>query len=349
MSRVLLFDVGEDPHRLGADGPIETVNLSNPQDLTFGPDGNAYVLDWNNHRVRKVVDGVSETIIGTGQLGDAPEGQAIESSLNHPTHVAFDPADGNLVLSAWHNSKVMKMNLATGEFNRVCGDGRRSFGGDDGPAIDAILDLPVCSVFDHDGNLWITDVANQCVRMIDTAGVITTVVGTHEAGYSGDGGPATEAQIFMPIGQQAPPVGRACFDEDGNYYLADSYNHVVRMVDRAGIIHTVAGTGQRGATGDGGPATEARLYRPSDVAIGPHGDLFIADTWNSLIRKVDKETGIITTIAGQPNTTPGYGGDGGHPSEALLFQPFGIEFDREGNLYIADTNNNRIRVIRRFS
>lgn len=347
--------MGTGTNGLGVDGPILTVSLSSPQDLTFAPDGRAYVLDWNNHRVRRVTNGVSETIIGTGQLGDAPEGLATESGLNHPTHVSFDPSDGNLVLSAWHNSKVMKMDMATGMLSRICGDGRRAFGGDNGPAVDAILDLPVCSVFDPSGNLWITDVANQCVRMIDTSGEIRTVVGTHEPGYSGDGGPATEAQIFMPVGQTAPPVGRACFDADGNYYLADSYNNAIRMVDTNGIIHTVAGIpGQRGNTGDGGPATEAKLYRPSDVAIGPHGDLFIADTNNSLIRKVDKQTGIITTVAGRVSTAenpvpPGYSGDGGDPKEATLFTPYGIEFDAEGNLYIVDTGNYRIRIVRRFT
>lgn len=333
----------------GADGPILTVNLSLPQDLSFAPDGRAYVLDWNNHRVRRVDGGVSETIVGTGQLGDAPEGPANQSPLNHPTHISFD-RNGDVIISAWHNSKIMKMDVETGMLTRVCGDGRRSFGGDNGPALDAILDLPVCAVFDQAGNLWVTDVANQCIRMIDQSGVIRTVVGTRESGYSGDGGRAIDAQIFMPIGQSAPPVGRACFDADGNYYLADSYNHAIRKVDTAGIITTVAGIpGSRGFEGDGGPATAAKLYRPSDVAIGPDGNLYIADTWNSLIRKVDLTTGIITTIAGQPGQRPGYGGDGGHPSAATLNQPFGIEFDAEGNLYVVDTNNNRVRVIRRFT
>lgn len=333
---------------LGIDGPIRTVDLSIPQDVTFGPDGRAYVVDWNNHRIRVVEDGVSETLIGTGEIGDALDGPALSTKLNHPTHVSFDP-DGNLILSAWHNSKVMKMDLATGMIVRIAGDGRRSFGGDGGPALAAILDLPSCSVFDPDGNLWITDLANQCVRMIDRNGIITTIVGNHEPGFSGDGGPALNAQIFMPVGQSAPPVGRACFDPAGNYYLADTYNNVIRMVDRSGIIRTVAGTpGSRGFGGDGGPATQALLARPSDVAIGPDGNLYIADTLNSAIRKVDLATGIITTFVGRPNEAPGFGGDGGHPLEAKLDRPFGIEFDAVGNLYIVDTYNHRIRVVWRY-
>lgn len=316
-----------------------------PQDLSFGPDGNAYILDWNNHRVRVVKNGKVNTLIGTGELGDAPDGQALAIKLNHPTHVTFDPL-GRLILSAWHNSKVMRMDLSTGMVTRICGgeNGQRSYGGDNGPAINALLDLPSCASFDSRGRMFITDQANQSIRMVDEAGIITMAVGTREAGLSGDGGPANQAQIWLPGSQSAPPVGRTEVDAQDNLYICDTNNNRVRVVDLdTGIITTFAGS-DIGYDGDGGLATAAKLKQPSDVAISPDGDVFIADTRNNVIRKVDTN-GIITTVAG--TGTPGYSGDGGLPTEAEINRPYGIAFDGNGNLFIADTFNHVIRVIPR--
>lgn len=333
---------------LSADGldPLLT-DFSLPMDLSFGPDDRPYILDWNNHRVRTIRGGVIETVIGSGELGNAPEGVATESGLNHPTSAAFD-RQGRLILAAWHNSKVMRWDPATGMLERICGDGSRSYGGDGGPAIDAVLDLPVAAAVDALGRIYITDQANNRIRRIELDGTIDTVVGTGEKGFSGDGGPASLAQISLPNGQSAPPVGGLAFAPNGDLFLADYNNNRVRRIRPVGndyVIDTVAGNGDYAFAGDGGPATDASLRGPADVAVDSAGILYITDTFTGCIRKVDAE-GIITTFAGQPEHF-GFAGDGGPPAEALLDRPYGIAFNTAGDLFIVDTYNQRIRVIRR--
>jgi DNA-binding beta-propeller fold protein YncE len=324
--------------------PLETA-LYLPLNVTFSPDGEAYVVDWNNHRILKVSDGLTIRVVGTGNLGPGDDGPAREVSLNHPTHVAFG-GDGYLYLAGWHNSKVMRVNLATEWLERICGNGNRGYGGDDGPAIDAVLNLPVCVVPDVAGRLFITDQVNERIRVIGVDGIIRTYAGNGTPGFSGDGGPATEAQINLPRGQAGDPNGHIAIDVQGNLYLADTNNHRIRKVDAAGIISTVAGNGTAGFSGDGGPAIEASLKSPADVEIGPDGRLYIADTYNHCIRRVDLATGIIVTVAGTGGVL-GSSGDGGPPTSATLNLPYGICLDEDGNLYIADTLNNKIRVVYR--
>jgi len=378
---------------LGMDGvSAQEVSLYLPQDLTFGPDDQPYVLDWNNHRVRTLRDDLVETLIGTGYLGDAPEGPARDASLNHPTHVAFDP-QGRLIMSAWHNSKVMRFDPETEELTLLCGTGARNYGGDDGPAAMAILDLPVATAFDSEGRMYIMDQANQRIRRIDEHDVITTVVGPDASfepapdgfvpvcaedaatgastcklcaeaeadnpmcaarkpqGFLGDGGPGDEALMYQPFSQSAPPAGRMEMGPDDVLYFADSGNHRIRAyhVDD-GTVETVAGSGpdtfdrnfKGGYDGDGGSATKAQLNNPVDVAVREDGVLFIADTHNSCVRMV--KDGKISTVAGKCEKR-GYGGDGGPATEAILNRPYGVALGPDGDLYIADTHNHRIRVV----
>lgn len=390
---VICTFMGRGKAGLGHDGvePFEVL-LYLPQDLTFGPDGTPYVVDWNNHRIRVVRDGVVETVIGTGYLGDAPDGPAAETSLNHPTHVSFDSA-GKVFISAWHNSKVMRFDPATGTIEGVCGTGGRDFAGDGGPAKDAVLDLPVATAFDSAGRLLIMDQANQRVRRVEQDGTLVTIVGpdkdwlppTHvkvcatvagvetckvckadaadnpacepqkppkPQGYSGDGGPALGSMMYLPFSQSAPPTGRMEMGADDTLYFCDTGNHRVRIVDAQGAVRTVAGSGPDsydpaytgGYGGDGGPATKAKLKRPTDVALASDGSFYIADTDNNCVRKVDAAGGI-TTVAGQCGKR-GFQGDGGPATEALLDRPYGVTLDSKGNLYIADTHNHRIRVLR---
>jgi hypothetical protein len=332
---------------LGGDNMDPTQSdLYLPQDITVGPDGKLYVVDWNNHRVRVIDNGLIRTIIGTGLLGDAPEGNALEVSLNHPTNVSFGP-DGNLYMAAWHNSKIMKYDMLTGYMSVYCAwAGARGWFGDGGPAVDAIINLPSSTGWGPNGNLYISDQANFCVRMIDAQSeIITTVVAqAHTPGFGGDGGLAIDAQLRAPAGQSAAPSSRLVFDAAGNLYLADTTNQRVRMVDTGGIIQTIAGNGVANFAGDFGEATSASLHTPTDVAINPlDGSVFIADKSNHRIRRVDKVTGVISTVAGIG--PPGYSGDGGPATEAKLYEPFGIDFDSAGNLYIADTRNHRIRKV----
>lgn len=334
---------------LSADGlgPFET-DLYLPIDLTIGPDGDLYVLDWNNHRVRTLRDGVVETIIGTGELGDAGTGQpegttlvARDTSLNHPVHLNFAP-NGDIIVSAWHNSIVMRYNPTTGFIERICGTGGRSYNGDGEAPLATLLNLPAATAWFPDGDLLISDQANQRVRVLHTDGTMGTVLGTGTRGYSGDGGPATAAEVNLPVSQSAPPGGRIETTPDGLLYLADTDNHAVRMVDTDGIVWTVAGTGTAGVGGEG-EATEQALAAPADIAVASDGTLYIADTQNSCVRRVTTD-GVMTTAAGVCGDG-GYGGDGGPATAALIDRPYGIAMGPDDELYIADTHNNRIRVV----
>ncbi len=223
---------------------------------------------------------------------------------------------------------------AGGTITTVAGDGRRGYFGDGVPAAQAQLDTPWGVAVDGSGNLYIADRDNHRIRKVDAAGVITTVAGNGAEGYGGDGGPAAQARLYLPQGVAA--------DGSGNLYIADRHNHRIRKVDAAGVITTVAGNGAEGYGGDGGPAAQARLYLPHGVAVDGSGNLYIADSFNHRIRKVDA-AGVITTVAG--DGTRGYGGDGGLAAQARLDFPYGVAVDGSGNLYIADGDNNRIRKV----
>ena len=328
---------------LGGEAELGTrTALFLPTDVTAGIDGQLYIVDFNNHRVRTLgADGKVRTVVGTGEIGDGSDGRAIDVSFNHPSHVSFDP-QGRLVLSAWQNSVVKRMDLASGLISTVCGNGAKAFGGDEGPAGQAVLNLPVNTAFGPDGSMYIADQGNQRIRKIDNAGVIHTVVGG-QPGFRGDEGPATQAKLLQPFGQGAAPSGKIAVDAAGNLFIADSGNQRIRKVTLDGIIHTIAGTGEAGAGGAGGPATAATLGRPTDLALAPDGTVFFADTDNSCVRKIDP-AGIISTVAGTCGKS-GYGGDSGPAHQALLLRPFGLDLDKDGRLYIADTYNHRVRVV----
>lgn len=328
---------------LGEDGlaPRET-DLYLPQDVTVAPDGTVYVIDWNNHRIRTVQDDVAVTVVGTGYLGDAPAGEATEVSLNHPTHISIAP-DGKVIVSAWHNSKILSYDPRTQRVEPICGDGRRAYEGDGGPAEQAVLDLPVATAVAADGSFYIADQANQRIRKVDANGMIDTVVGTGVAGFSGDGGPALEAEISLPGGQAAPPAGRIALDRDGNLYIADTSNHRIRKVSTDGTIETIAGDGTPTYRGDGGPATKASLSRPSDVHVDDEGNVFVADTDNSCVRRIDPQ-GLISTVVGVCGT-PGAGEEGVSGPEMFLDRPYGVAVDDSGVIYVADTHNHRIVAV----
>lgn len=332
------------------DAALRKANFYLPLDLTFGPDERPYILDWNNHRIRVVTRGRVSTLIGTGEVGDAPAGRAREIGLNHPTHISFDP-QGRLLLSAWHNSMILRYDFASDYIQPICGTGERAYGGDDGPAKLALVNLPSSTAFDPIGRMYISDQENQRIRRVGLDGTITTVVGNGEPGFSGDGGQAIYAQIYAPVGQAAPPTSRIAIDNHGTLYIADTFNNRIRKVDaNTGIITTIAGNGTfppiiYGAADEGVDALDVSLYWPCDIAIDSEGRVFFADTFNHCIRQIDLD-GTITTIAGQCGQ-PGDAGDRGHPQAALLNRPYGIALDADDNLYIADTRNHRIRLVRK--
>ena len=330
---------------LGQEGlPANESYLYLPQDIGFAPDGTAYLLDWNNHRIRAIAaDGTITTIAGTGMLGDGPEGDAKLASFNHPTSLSFDN-DGNMLIAAWHNSRVDMIDMTTMELSYVAGNGSRSFGGDDGDALLGILDLPSSAVAGADGTIYITDTANQRIRSVTTDGILHTYAGDGTAGFLGDGGPASAAELNNPKGQSAAPTGRMAISPDQKLYIADTLNQRIRVIDLAtGMIDTFAGSGTAGFAGDGGPAASAQIFSPSDVAVGVDGELYIADTENSCVRVVTPD-GNISTFAGIC-TEPDYTGDGGPASAARLNKPYGVAVDADGNVFIADTYNNSIRAV----
>jgi hypothetical protein len=220
---------------------------------------------------------------------------------------------------------------ANGIITTVAGNGNAAFSGDGGPATNASLYGPAWVAVDTSGNLFIADSDNCRVRRVDLNGIITTVAGGG-TNYPGDGGAATNASLNTP--------SAVAVDASGNLFIADTYDYLIRRVDTNGIITTAAGNGVYGYSGDGGPATNASLGYPAGVAVSLSGNLFIADPADSLIRMVDAN-GIITTVSG--NLTQGFSGDGGPAADATLGSPAGLAVDVSGNLFLADTLNNRVR------
>ena len=265
--------------------------------------GNVYVADVGNHRLRRIdTAGVISTIAGTGEDGFSGDGgpampvtmrggPATEAALYYPAGVAVDGA-GNVYVADAGNNRVRRIDTA-GVISTFAGTGEEGFSGDGGPATEAALSFPVSLAVDAAGNVYVAGYESSRVRRIDTAGVISTFAGTGENGFSGDGGPATEAQFY---------VGNDGFlfvatDAAGNVYVADVGNHRLRRIDTAGVISTIAGTGEGGFSGDGGPATEAQLRGPAGVAVDGAGNVYIADPGNHLVRKLTPSmTGPVATV-----------------------------------------------------
>jgi len=320
------------------DGSLATgAALNSPAGVKVDSAGNVYIADTANYRVRKVTSGnIIITIAGNGLLGSAGDGgQATTASISDTTDVALDTA-GNLYIADASNRRVRKLTPA-GIISTFAGTGVQGYSGDGGPATSAMLGRPIALAIDGSGNLYIADSGNQDVRRVNlSSGVITTYAGNGTAAFGGDGGPAARASLMFPLGVAA--------DNAGNLYIADAGNNVIRKVNTLGIITTVAGIGgQAGFSGDGGTAAGALLNIPSGIGVDGAGNLFIGDSGNNRVRRVDATTGTIMTIAGTGDN--GFGGDGGPAIGAVLNFPWGISVDASGAVYVADRNNNRIRKI----
>ncbi|HEY6007873.1 MAG TPA: hypothetical protein VIU40_06070, partial [Geobacteraceae bacterium] len=262
---------------------------------------------------------------------------ATAGCVHNPGGVAVDGA-GNIYIADQYNNRVRKVAAGTGIITTVAGNGVWGYSGDNGPATAAMLKEPRGVAVDGAGNLYIADTTNGRIRKVAAGtGIITTVAGTGNQTYVlGDGGPATAAELYYPMD--------VIVDSAGNLIIADRDSHRVRRVDAVtGIITSVAGVFGSGYSGDDGPATEASLCQPSGVALDSAGNLYIADTCNDTVRMVAAGTGIITTVVGFGAN--GYYGDGGAATDAMLNAPMGVSVDGAGNLFIADTNNNRVRKV----
>ena len=292
--------------------------------------GNLYIADQNNQRIRKVdSSGIITTIAGTGVEGYSGDGLAATSAqLAYPSAMALD--SGNLYIADTYNSRIRKVD-SSGIITTIAGTGVYGYSGDGLAATTAELSDPVDITLDS-GNLYIADRANHRIRKVDSSGIITTIAGTGEYEYSGDGGLATSAKLYYP---------NSLAVDSGNIYISDNINNRIRKIDSSGIITTIAGNGFSGYSGDGFAATTAELSQPLGIAVNS-GNLYIADYDNGVIRKIDS-SGIITTVAG--TGVYGYSGDGGLATNAKLFWPYDIAVDSSGNLYIADSLNHLIRKV----
>lgn len=323
----------------GDGGPATSAELHGPGVVAVDSAGNQFIAELNNNRIRKVAaaTGIITTVAGNGAAGYSGDGgPATSAELNYPSGVDLDSA-GNLYIADTNNDRIRKVDGNTGTITTVAGDGTLGYAGDGGPATSAELNQPGGVRVDSARNLLIADTANHVVRkVVAGTGTIITVAGTGTKGYSGDGGPATSAELHYPDGVDV--------DSAGNLFIADTNNHRIREVAAStGTITTVAGDGTPGYSGDGGPATSAELYSPYVVWLDGADDLYIADTNNHAIRKVDAGAGTISTVAGIG--IAGYSGDGGAATNAELNLPFGVALDGLGNMYITDFGNDRIRKV----
>lgn len=340
-----------------------------PMDVSFAPDGTPYIVDWNNHAIRRVEqDGTLTTVIGNEVEGDGSPGETdrlpvgnpmgapgTHVELNHPTNIAWLP-DGTLILAAWHNNKVRQWDPATGTVKVMAGDNYcypseyATCSGDGGPAASAEFNLVRAVVVDAAQNIYVLDQANERIREItnDSPRTIHTLAGDGTRGYAGDG--ATVASAEFNLNNENTPFpsgGLAIWGRQ--LFISDAQNNRVRQIDLdSGAISCVAGNGTAGYAGDGGRAVDAELSDPADIEIGPDQRLYIADRGNNAIRAVDLASGDIETVAGTGKPCPAYPKKCLEASEGLLAHqvqfraPTGVAFDPEGNLYVADWDNHRI-------
>ena len=337
--------------------PATDAELNDPGAVFVDASGNVFIADTSNSAIRVFNPGASpvtiagtviqggdiETVAGNGTSGYTGDGGlAISAELSYPQSVFVDTL-GNIFIADTANSVVREVVAATGDIQTVAGNGTAGYAGDTGPATKAELSSPYGVFVDSAENIFIADTDNHVIREVAaSSGIITTVAGNGtdcnpSTSPCGDGGVATGAQLSFPAG--------VFVDVAEDIFIADTFDNRIREVTASnGIINTVAGTGAEGYAGDGAAATSAELDAPYGVWVDTSGDIFIADTDNAAIREVVAATGFIQTVAGTP-PTPGFSGDGGLATSAELNSPLGVFGTSSGNLYVADTDNSRIRQL----
>ncbi len=310
----------------GDGGPATSASLNQPGSVALDASGDLFIADTTNNRIQKVsAGGTITTLVGTGGLTASPP-------LNQPGGVFVD-ASGNVFIADTGNDQIREVPAGGNKVTTIAGGGSFGYYGDGGPATSAALQNPAGVFVDASGNVFVADTFDNVIRKFTVGGNITTVAGNSIQGFSGDNGPATSAELNLPTG--------VFVDASGSIFIADRGNNRIRKFTVGGSITTVAGNGTEGHLGDGGAATSAELYTPTGVAVDASGDVFVADTFSSRIRKVSGA--IITTAAGNGNN--GFSGNNGPATSASLSRPKGVALDASGDLFIADTGNNRIREV----
>jgi sugar lactone lactonase YvrE len=314
----------------GDNGPATAATLNEPYGIAADRSGNIFFVDYMNNRVRKInAAGIITTIAGTGGMGyNGDNIPATTAELNVPGGVAVDNA-GNVYVTDDYNNRVRKINTS-GIITTIAGTGTVGYNGDNIPATNAELNNPVFIAVDRIGNIYIADVDNARIRRIDTAGMISTFAGSGvPAGYAGDNGPATAAKIWGPTGMYP--------DNLGNVYFGDAYNNVVRKVNTAGTITTIAGNGTMGYSGDGGKAVLAELFWPAGLAMDAASNLYIADNGNNRIRRISSTAFVPPVSVGHelrifPN-----------PSKGDVMVNILAGTNEEVNIIIADITGHKVK------
>ncbi len=334
LSLLLLF--AWPPDALGQTSAL-AAPLMLPSAIAFDSSGNLYFAETANHTIRKVdTAGFITTIAGTGTQGfSGDNGPATAATLDSPQGLALDSTN-NLYLSDTHNHRIRKLNLITGTITTIAGTGTPGFSGDNRPATASQLCLPTALAVDGANNLYLADTGNHRIREISTSGIITTIAGTGTQGFSGDNGPAINANVDSSMG--------LALDNANNLYLSDTHNHRIRRIDASsGIITTIAGSGTLGFSGDSGPAVSSNLSLPHGITLDSAGNLYLADTANHRIRRIDAITGIITTVAG--DGTQSFSGDNAPAVTASLDTPRATAVSPSTLVTFSDTANQRIRQL----
>jgi DNA-binding beta-propeller fold protein YncE len=325
----------------GDGGPATEARIDNPFDVVFDRAGNLVFSDTYNHAIRRVNarSGIIETVAGTGEAGYSGDGgPGKDATFNQPYGLAVD-SGGSIHVADRHNACVRRIDGISGIVTTYTGTGAKGYSGDGGPANRAAMVEPNGLVFSPDGRfLYIADVADNRVRVVDTAsGIITTFAGTGAAAHDGDGGPATAAGVFGARAVACRP--------GGGVYVMERQGSCVRLVADDGTISTVSSTGEKGYGGDGGPVAAAIYDRPKEMTLDGAGNVLVVDTENHAIRLVDWAADRVSTIAG--NGLHGYTGDGMPAVRSSLARPHGVAVGPDGSFYIGDTENSRIRKVSR--
>ena len=325
----------------GDGGPATAAQIDNPFGITRGPDGALWFCEYTGQRIRKITaDGKIHTVAGSGRKGYTGDGgPALQATFNLPHEIRFD-RDGNFYIADMVNSAIRKVDAKTGVITTFAGTGKPGYSGDGGPANAAQLKQPHSIQFDPAGDLYICDIGNHVIRKVDMkTGIISTFAGTGKAGPTPDGAPIASTPLNGPRSMD--------FDAQGNLWLVTREGNQVFKFDLAGSgagkIHHIAGNGKKGFTGHGGPAKDATLSGPKGIAVAPNGNVYLADTESHSVRMIDVKKGTLELIAGT-----GERGDGpeGDPLKCKMARLHGIFVDKDGSVFIGDSEAHRVRVVK---